>query len=526
MSYKWLDPPENAKWYKQIKPFSERFEIQWSENLKSLRENGYPDVGWITWDNDDGADDNYYYGFESNRWMANFEKHYFQEISKKEAMASIGKKEEDVDPYIGKYVEALVDRPNYGSVKKGEIGLITRKKGVEYFIDFPSQCDYMMSIQSLKNTDICKILDKLPSEKVEIPKDESLVGRKIVALIDEPCGGIVKKGEIGIIKNQYRSGRWIVSFPTQDPYYISSSDIDGIKFKFVDESSKKSRGFIVGRWYKGFKDSKKVAAKFLRISECGRYFYFSEYIRKDKGWEHYNGNWYNEPQLVECPIEEIQQYFLEGHPDKLQKKKGFNIGDKVKINKWHFDPTRWEFPVYGEIVSVGKESPPIEIQIPGEKLTWSFKEEEIEHGEDPSLKETLKESPILSKFKKGDRVVCNANANKHYSFTREGWKGEIVGVHNNDYFTVKGGRGEFIILKDCLDLIESDLPGSWHTNPCIGIWQQLSGLSLYPNRILYSSEESKKPKDSSVFNEKEFLSKPFNQLLTIKTKTKCKKQHS
>ena len=81
-------------------------------------------------------------------------------------MASIAKKEEGVNPYIGKYIEALVDKPNGGNVKKGEVGKIKE----EYRTNLP----------------------------------------------------------------RWLSNRYIVSFPSQGGYCISESDINGIKFKFVD----------------------------------------------------------------------------------------------------------------------------------------------------------------------------------------------------------------------------------------------------------------------------------------------------
>lgn len=82
-----------------------------------------------------------------------------------------------------------------------------------------------------------------------------------------------------------------------------------------------SKEYEVGKWYKGFKeDSNKTAAKFLKLSNDKKYFYFSERIYKDDNRpDHivYHGNWYNELDLVECPLEEISQYLPEGHPDKV-----------------------------------------------------------------------------------------------------------------------------------------------------------------------------------------------------------------
>lgn len=466
MSYKWLDPPEDVKWYKQIKPFSGKFEADWLLSLKLLRENGYPGVGWITW-NDLDTDITNFLHFENNRWRINFQedKACFQEISKEEAMASIAKKEEGVNPYIGKYIEALVDKPN---------------------------------------------------------------------------GGNVKKGEVGKIKEEYRTKNgYIVSFPSQGGYYISKSDINGIKFKFVDEVeySEKSPNLIAGRWYKVclFNEYHHYI-KIDRVDEDTVFLDRKGYIKNLVKWS--EGISIDIVDITDIQLlsdlSEIQQYLPEGHPDKIEKepeKSKFVPGDKVKINRWHYDPTRWKFPIYGEIVDTSSRSTnptPIGIKIPGEMYAWWFKEEEIEHGEDPSL---LKEPSTTPKFKKGDRVIGNAKANTCYGTTIEGWTGVVVTVFSDNFIRVKSDKDgeEYMVLQHCFDLI---------THSHSGIWQQLSG-SLFTRSYAIKPEMnegafnsfqkevyksiSEKLKDSSVFNEKDFLSKPFNQLLTIKTKTKCKK---
>ena len=81
--------------------------------------------------------------------------------------------------------------------------------------------------------------------------------------------------------------------------------------------------YIIGKWYKGFRDTDKVACKFLRSS--GEYFYFSEFIRKSTGYNIYNGNWSLEYDIIECCISEIQQYLPKNHPDLLPQEPNYEI---------------------------------------------------------------------------------------------------------------------------------------------------------------------------------------------------------
>lgn len=81
--------------------------------------------------------------------------------------------------------------------------------------------------------------------------------------------------------------------------------------------------YIVGKWYKGFYNSNKIACKFLKSS--AGYFYFSEFIRKSCGYEVYNGNWSIEDNIIECPLSEIQQYLPKNHPDLLPQEPIYEI---------------------------------------------------------------------------------------------------------------------------------------------------------------------------------------------------------
>jgi hypothetical protein len=83
--------------------------------------------------------------------------------------------------------------------------------------------------------------------------------------------------------------------------------------------------YQVGKWYKGWKDSDKVAAKFLYCKN-NLYFYFSEFIRENGSTisgvygkhQFYNGNWHYESNLQEVTIDEIQKYLPDNHPEKIK----------------------------------------------------------------------------------------------------------------------------------------------------------------------------------------------------------------
>ena len=94
--------------------------------------------------------------------------------------------------------------------------------------------------------------------------------------------------------------------------------------------------FIKGKWYKNWKNSNEIAAKY--DSHSVDYFYFSEYIVNyyNKPYQKYKGSWYNEPQLKECPLSEIQQYLPDGHPDKFVNKSETS----PLPEKWYLEVTK------------------------------------------------------------------------------------------------------------------------------------------------------------------------------------------
>lgn len=77
--------------------------------------------------------------------------------------------------------------------------------------------------------------------------------------------------------------------------------------------------YTIGKWYTGFSDKDKIAAKFLRYD--GEFFHFSEFIRKRECHKYYEGNWSLEPGIVELTdLSVIQDYLPFGHEDKIVKK--------------------------------------------------------------------------------------------------------------------------------------------------------------------------------------------------------------
>lgn len=78
--------------------------------------------------------------------------------------------------------------------------------------------------------------------------------------------------------------------------------------------------YEIGKWY-DFDNPDyegKVCAKFLEISDEGKYWHFSEYIGDEK-WKKYDGNWYTYKCTGKLTdLSTIQQYLPDGHPDKMK----------------------------------------------------------------------------------------------------------------------------------------------------------------------------------------------------------------
>lgn len=68
-----------------------------------------------------------------------------------------------------------------------------------------------------------------------------------------------------------------------------------------------------------------------------------------------------------------------------------------------------------------------------------------------------------SKFQVGDKVIANAKANKYYGITREGWKGYVTQVLDDDgYMRVDNDKTNidhgYIVLIDCFELDDGPEP--------------------------------------------------------------------
>lgn len=103
-------------------------------------------------------------------------------------------------------------------------------------------------------------------------------------------------------------------------------DIEEVTKDSIETYQKKSPNYQVGKWYEFSSIDDKICAKFLK-EERG-YWYFSEFIRKEKGWQKYSGNWPSSHCTGKLTdISKIQEYLPKNHPDKiktLEKGKWYN----------------------------------------------------------------------------------------------------------------------------------------------------------------------------------------------------------
>lgn len=111
----------------------------------------------------------------------------------------------------------------------------------------------------------------------------------------------------------YKSGEWakIISKP--------------------EEKSIEKPQFEVGKWYKNL--SSGYIAKAIKGSYIeNNNFYHGDYICSNKEFHKSNNRsclgWKN--NTIECPLEEIQQYLPDDHPDKIEKPKSL-VGRYVKF---------------------------------------------------------------------------------------------------------------------------------------------------------------------------------------------------
>jgi hypothetical protein len=190
-------------------------------------------------------------------------------------------------------------------------------------------------------------LSKFVTTKKEVVKEKQsdYVGRTIKALIQNPQGTGVQLGEeIKILKqtgSHYvldKTAKGIPGMWIKRPLYTH-------EWELLPETQLVSSRFTPGKWYAGFKDPDKIAAKFSEISSGGN-FGFSEFIRKRQCHNYYNGNWAVDQGIYELTdLSSIQDYLPTDHPEKVkQGKSNFIPGAWYKWDSanWYFKYSRSE----------------------------------------------------------------------------------------------------------------------------------------------------------------------------------------
>jgi hypothetical protein len=85
---------------------------------------------------------------------------------------------------VGRYVEALVDKPSGGSVLKGEIGVITVDNHTEFMVNFPSQSSYYVLKPKLMASTKYKLLPVGYTDKSKVD-EEPIIGEWYVMAIED-----------------------------------------------------------------------------------------------------------------------------------------------------------------------------------------------------------------------------------------------------------------------------------------------------------------------------------------------------
>lgn len=131
--------------------------------------------------------------------------------------------EDSKKPDVPEYVECIKN-PEWADVNVGSIWKTDTAgypKGT-YRIVWPNG-----SGQTTQGKEHCfKPSTKEAYDAQFVKEDEDLTGRYIKALVDRPCGGGVRKNEIGIIKVWNKGIGSIVDFPSQKSYHCSPCDKD------------------------------------------------------------------------------------------------------------------------------------------------------------------------------------------------------------------------------------------------------------------------------------------------------------
>lgn len=127
-----------------------------------------------------------------------------------------------------------------------------------------------------------------------------------------------------------------------------------------EEKGEEKSKFEVGKWYKNLGDHKNYIAKATKKSKLsGNSFYHGDYIINNKKFIPFDGTgvlqW--NPETIEVDLSEIQQYFPEGHPDKIKTcvpAPELKVGMWVRITKSDID---WSNPMdkfIGQVVQINK----------------------------------------------------------------------------------------------------------------------------------------------------------------------------
>ena len=73
--------------------------------------------------------------------------------------------------------------------------------------------------------------------------------------------------------------------------------------------------------------------------------------------------------------------------------------------------------------------------------------------------ETVGSAVLANKFKVGDEVIGNYLADKHYSFTRHGWIGEVI-ISGSNYIVVQSacydGGPRYTVQPEHFDLLKRE----------------------------------------------------------------------
>ena len=113
--------------------------------------------------------------------------------------------------------------------------------------------------------------------------------------------------------------------------------------------------FEVGKWYKNLGHDKEYIGKFLEMKGCC--WYCSEYFYNYKYYPNETNLTTNFSNSVECPLNEMQQYLPDGHPDKLKTEQAFEVGKWYEIQTSYRWIIKFESLINGTLKASWKKSP-------------------------------------------------------------------------------------------------------------------------------------------------------------------------